>query len=178
MITEGPSSSRCHHFRCCRRWEFWDFWDLWIPNRSKSMRISAFCDVGELRCNVCLYFLRDVSYETIGFGIRNTVLGRACQKCFENLRDRFRRPWKSQQTKKMLRDIQSLVSPTPGETLPQKVVSRLRETVVSIWGDMAGPEPDPASPEPHLGLDSIYSNSRSTAQSGRYVIDNWSVDNW
>jgi len=53
----------------------------------------------------------------------------------------------------MLRDIQSLVSPTAGETLLQKVVTRLRGTVVSSFGGMARPESGPASPEPRLGLE-------------------------
>ena len=110
-------------------------------------------------------FLKDVSHQRIGFGI---VFGRdlseKASKAYRFACDVL------EEVKKTLRDIQSRVSPTPDETWPRKVVSRLRETVVSIWGAMAGPEPDPASPEPRLGVDSIYSNSRSTAQSGRYVI--------
>ena len=70
--------------------------------------------------------------------------------------------------------MQSLVSPTPDDTLPRKVVSGVRETLILLWklkpGLWRGPDQPRRSPGTHAHTEGrrnspnfIYRNSRSTA---------------
>ena len=146
------------------------------------MRISAFCDFGALWCDVFVDLFRDVSHETIGFG---TLFGRGLSEMLRKPKVWCETSLKSQKT---LRDIHSRVSPTPDETWPRKVVSRLRETLVLGFGTMSELQPGPidalvpnrrtpptqthahAHANPctraqgrQISSNSIYPNSRSTA---------------
>ncbi len=74
-------------------------------------------------------------------------------------------------SKSVSHDIQSRVSLTRNNIFHGKVVPRLRETIILGERSMSKPEPGPAIPDPRLGPDSIYTKSRSTAPSDRYVND-------
>ena len=95
----------------------------------------------------------------------------ACQKCFQIISFRMRRPSK---VKKTLRGIEILVSPTRDNTLRWKVLSRLRKILILLWklkpGLWRGPDEPKRSPDANARMEgrqispnSIYPNSRSTA---------------